>query len=240
MTHQEIENRGWVEAYVRRRLPASDAAAFEEHYFQCDRCFSDVRAMEKFVAGVTYAGRRGLLDPKPERATWFMPAFAFAAALSLILASGLAFLAFVRLPDREARLRQALAQAEASQARIAQLDQRAALDSAPQANVPVVILQANRGAEPPNRLLVDSQTRTAMLWLDVPPQPPGTKFGLTISTPGDRESMAIHGLERNPNGALAVSLPVHQLANSSYIVRLYLDKPSAPILAEYRLAVVRR
>lgn len=240
MTHAEIENRGWVEAYVRRRLPASDAATFEEHYFQCDRCYSDVQAMEKFVAGLTYAGRRGLLDPKPQRGTWFMPAFALAAALCLVLAAGLTFLAFVRLPDREAQLRLALAQASASQARIAEMDQRATLASAPEANVPVVILEASRSAQSPNRLPVNPQTRTAMLWLDVPPQPQGTQFGLTISTADGREFKTVHGLERNRNGALAVSLPVAQLAKGSYVVRLYLDKPSAPVIAEYRLAVDRQ
>jgi len=240
LTHADIENRGTIEAYVRRRLPASDAAAFEEHYFECDRCFADVHAMERFVAAMTHAGRRGLLDPPPARFPWLMPAFALVTALSLVLAAGLAFLTFVRLPEREARLREALEQAKAGRDRIAELDQRSALDSAPQANVPVAILEASRGPDQPNSVLVDSQTRSVLLWIDIPPQPPGVKFGLAISAPDGRVANAIHGLERNQNGALAASLPVAQLADGSYRVRLSLDQPSAPILAEYRLAVVRR
>jgi hypothetical protein len=244
LTHREIEKRGWVEAYVERRLSATDAADFEEHYFRCEQCFSDVQAMEKFIAGLKYAGLRGLLDPKPARVAWFLPAFVFAAALSLVLGAGLAFVGLVRLPAREAQLKEALAAGKASRARIAELDQRADADMRPEANVPVVILEASRGNDPPNRLVVGGQTRTALLWLDVPSQRPWTRFRLTISTLDNREfkaipSLTLHRLERNQNGALAVSLPAAQLATGSYLVRLFLDdEPGAPVIEEYRLAVV--
>src|SRR5260370_11915353 len=122
-----------VEAYVRRKLAPEDCGAFEEHYFQCGKCFDDVQLVEKFVAGVDHAARTGLLDPerepRPERRTWLMPAFAFAAAAAVVLASMLTFVVSIRQPAREARLQQelqqALSQTHVSQARIAELDQPA-------------------------------------------------------------------------------------------------------------------
>ena len=229
-----------MEAYVRRRLNAADTDAFEEHYFQCGQCFEDVQAMEKFIAGIGHASRKGLLNQTYSlRSSWLAPAFAFAAAAAVILASGLAFLALIKVPEKEARLQAALTQLKESQSRIAELDQRAALESAPQGNVPVVILEASRGVES-NRLQVEAGTQSALLWIDIPQQSADARFALTISTPDDRYSKAIHGLARNHNGALAVSLPVEELHAGSYIVRLYPDKPAAPVMAEYRFTVARR
>ena len=160
-------------------------------------------------------------------------------ATAVILASGLAFLALIKVPEKEARLQAALTQLKKSQSRIAELDQRAALERAPQGNVPVVILEASRGVES-NRLQVEAGTQSALLWIDIPQQSTDARFALTISTPDDRYSKAIHGLARNHNGALAVSLPVEELHAGSYIVRLYPDKPTAPVMAEYRFTVARR
>jgi hypothetical protein len=236
-----------VEAYVRRKLAPVDSAAFEEHYFQCGKCFDEVQLVEKFVAGVKHAARTGLLDPepetKPERRSWWMPAFAFAAASALALASMLTFVVLIRQPAREARLQQelqqALSQARVSQARISELDQRAALDAGPEANVPVVILTASRSAEP-NQVRLGSESRRALLWIDVPAEPPGTRFGLTISTADARFAKTIHDLERNSSGALAASLPAADLPAGSYHVRLFHEKSPGQTIAEYRLNVEHR
>ncbi len=224
---------------MRRRLPAEDCAAFEEHYFQCDQCFEEVREMEKFVTGMRQAGRTGLLDPKPQPGRWFMPAFAFAAAASVLLAAGLSFLVFVRLPEREASLQQALRDAAESRRHAAELELRAAAD-APEANVPVVILAASRTADSPNPLILGPQSRSAVLWIDVPPQPAGTQFELTISAPDGHFTKSIQGLERNANGALAASLPVKELADGAYQVRLFGGKSPKNLIGEYRLTVGRR
>jgi hypothetical protein len=247
LKHEEIEQRGMVEAYVRRKLAPEDCAAFEEHYFQCGKCFDEVELVEKFVAGVKHAARTGLLEPapepRPERRSWWMPAFAFAAA-SVVFASVLAFVVWVHQPAREARLQQelqqALSQARASQARIAELDQRAALDAGPEANVPVAILTANRSADSPNQVRLGAECRHALLWIDIPVQPPGTRFGLTISTLDGRFATTIHDLERNSSGALAASLPAADLPAGSYHVRLFSGKSPGQTIAEYRLNVERR
>jgi hypothetical protein len=244
LKHEEIEERGMVEAYVRRKLAPEDCAAFEEHYFQCGRCFDEVQMVEKFVAGVKHAARTGLLDPEPEpraeRRSWWMPAFAFAAASAVALASVLAFVVLVRQPAREAQLQEALSLARASLARIAELNQRAALDSGPEANVPVVILTASRSADAPNRVQLGAESRRALLWIDVPAEPPGTRFGLTISTADARFAKTIHDLERNSSGALAASLPAADLPAGAYHVRLFHEKSPGQTIAEYRLNVEHR
>jgi hypothetical protein len=244
LKHEEIEQRGMVEAYVRRRLAPEDSAAFEEHYFQCGKCFDEVQLVERFVAGVKHAARTGLLDPdpepRPERRSWWMPAFAFAAASAVVFASVLAFVVLVRQPAREAQLQQALSQARLSQARIAEFEQRAAQDAGPEANVPVVILTASRSADAPNRVQLSSESRRALLWIDVPAQPPGTRFGVTISTPDGRFAKSIHDLERNSSGALAASLPAADLPAGSYHVRLFHEKSPGQTIAEYRLNVEHR
>jgi anti-sigma factor RsiW len=235
-----------VEAYVRRKLAPEDCAAFEEHYFECGKCFDDVQLVEKFVAGVEHAARTGLLDPEqapsPERRTWLMPAFAFASAAALVLGSVLTFFVFIREPAGEARLLQEFQQAlsKASRERIAELDQRAAVDAGPEANVPVVILTASRSADSPNQLQLRTASRRVLLWIDVPAQPPGTRFGIKISAQKSLVAKSIHDLERNSSGALAASLPVADLPAGSYTVRLFNEKSPGQLIAEYRLAVARR
>jgi hypothetical protein len=242
LKHEEIEQRGMVEAYVRRKLAPEESAAFEEHYFQCGQCFDEVQLVEKFVAGVKHAARTGLLapEPRPERRSWWMPAFAFAAASAVAFASVLAFVVLVRQPAREAQLQQALSQARLSQARIAELEQRAAQDAGPEANVPVVILTASRSADSPNQVQLGSESRRALLWIDVPASPPGTRFGLTISTADGRFAKTIHDLERNSSGALAASLPAADLPAGAYQVRLFHEKSPGQTIAEYRLNVEHR
>jgi hypothetical protein len=248
LKHEKIEQRGMVEAYVRRKLAPEDCAAFEEHYFQCGKCFDEAQLVEKFIAGVKQAARTGVLDPqpepRPESRSWWMPAFAFAAASAVVLASTLTFVVLVRQPAREARLQhelqEALSQARVSRAHIAELDQRAALDAGTEANVPVVMLTASRSADSPNQVQIGSESRRALLWIDIPVQPPGTRFGLTISTPDGRFAKTIHDLERNSSGALAASLPAADLPASSYHVRLFSEKSPGQTIAEYRLNVERR
>jgi hypothetical protein len=235
-----------VEAYVRRKLAPQDYALFEEHYFQCGQCFDEVQVAEKFVAGVEHAARTGLLDPVrepgPEK-RWLWPAFAFAVAAAVVLAAGLAWFAFVRVPDREARLEQALNQAKTNAGRVAELAQRAAVDAGPEANVPLAILTASRSTDSPNQLQLAAESRRVVLWIDVPPQPPGTRFGVSVS-PRENAAAApvvsIHGLERNSSGALAVSLPAANLPPGAWQVRLFKDASPGQSIAEYRLNVERK
>lgn len=224
---------------MRRQLPAEDCSAFEEHYFQCDECFESVQEMERFVAGIGYAAQTGLLHRQPER-RWLIPAFAFTTTASAICAAALFFLVFVRLPDREARMQRALTEARESRHHLAESEGRAAVETGPEANVPVAILEANRSGDAGNRLVLGPQSRSALLWIDVPQQPAGTRFGITLSSLGGGVTKSIHGLERNSNGALAASLPASELPGGSYAVRLFNEKSPGQTIAEYRLTITRR
>jgi hypothetical protein len=120
------------------------------------------------------------------------------------------------------------------------LERWAALDSAPEANIPVVILTASRSGNSPNRVQLGSQSRRVLLWIDVPAQPPGTRFGVIITTPDGRFTRSIHDLERNSSGALAASLPVADLPAGACNVRLFNEKSPGQPVAEYRLNVEHR
>jgi hypothetical protein len=240
LNHERIQPEGWVERYVRRRLTAEDNSAFEDHYFQCDRCFADVEEMERFISGIRDAGRRGLLDAETTPARWLMPAFACALAAVVLLGAGLSYMTLVRLPENETRLQAALDRSVRSEAQLAELSRRAASSAGAQPNIPVVILTANRWAsDAPDRLTIDPQTKMAMVWIDIPPQPAGAKFRIAILSPGGA-GKTIHGLERNENGALAAGLPIEDLAPGTYLVRLYAEKSPDRMMAEYRMAVTRR
>jgi len=224
-----------VEAYVRRSLAPEDCAAFEEHYFQCNQCFDEVQVTEKLVQGVGYAVAAGLLDqpvetaPQSSRQPWLLP-FLFAGASSAVFASVLAFVVIVQEPRKDARLdariQELQSQARESQARLAEL-------TGAEANVPVAILTATRSAEPPNQVTLGAQARRVLLWIDVPPQPAGTRFSLTIG------NQSLNGLERNATGALAVSVPVSALPAGSYQVRLFKEQAPGQLVSEYRLNISR-
>ena len=213
-----------------QKLTPQESAAFEEHYFACERCFEEVQETEKFIAGVRQAGSKGLLDNTPGRSAprWLMPAFVFAAAAVLVLCVAMSYVALIRLPALQAQLRQTLAN---------RATPLMALERAPQANVPVVILSAERSADSRRQVQIASGG-DAVFWIDVPPQPPGTKFNLTIANADKQFSKSIEGLERNQDGALAFSLPGSELASGSYVFRLY--QPQDRMISEYRVDVSRK
>jgi hypothetical protein len=113
MTHDEIEQRETIEGYVRGRLTETERQAFEEHYFACDKCFADVQANERFVAGVHYAAESGLLASATEAGRrspawsffnedwklWLKPAFALTGALAIVLTALVGWLVFRQIPQ---------------------------------------------------------------------------------------------------------------------------------------------
>jgi hypothetical protein len=243
LTHNQVETQGLIERYVRHELPAEEATAVEEHYFGCDACFESLQVTEKFVAGVRVAGRKGWLDSRGETPGLLVPAFGLASAFTIVVAVGLGWLWFVRLPATEAKLRAAVAQTRVDEVRISELDQRAALERVPEPNVPVVILTADRAAGVSNQLTLDSKSRNVLLWIDAPPSTAGTQFHVVVSS--GSLSRSIDGVVRNSNGALAVGLPSSELPDGDYTVRVFrdnerADKEHRPLFGEYRVKIARR
>ncbi len=61
---QELMNR-----YITGELSEGDAKAFEEHYFQCEVCFRELRALEDAVNLIEDEGKLALDFKKPEQKT---------------------------------------------------------------------------------------------------------------------------------------------------------------------------
>lgn len=71
-----------LEGYLLGRLNEEDREAFEEHYFECARCFDDLRSLEAIRAEL----RLTAVEPEPEtprRMTWLAPAAGLAAVIVL-------------------------------------------------------------------------------------------------------------------------------------------------------------
>jgi cell division protein FtsB len=104
MNHHEIAQAEIVERYVRHQLSATERLAFQEHFFACDECFSQVQTTAHFIAGVREAARAGVLVDSETKATaagwvfWFRPAFAAMAFASLVLAVALGWLLLSQIP----------------------------------------------------------------------------------------------------------------------------------------------
>lgn len=107
MNHQEINEQGIIERYIRDQLDLDERRAFQEHFFDCDRCFDEVQAMARFVASVRQASKVGLLSaeivhsPEPRRFSFGWPAFAIAGAVMVLMAGGLLWLGISQLSLRE-------------------------------------------------------------------------------------------------------------------------------------------
>ena len=104
MNHHEIAQGEIVERYLRHQLPPDDHLAFQEHYFACDECFTQVQTTARFIAGVRDAARSGVLDDTTKAAavgwaSWFRPAFAATAFASIALALALGWLLLRQIPQ---------------------------------------------------------------------------------------------------------------------------------------------
>ena len=58
MNCREIEEMQIIERYLQEQLSSEKAAAFEEHYFECDECFSELKLRDSVA--------RALLSEKSE------------------------------------------------------------------------------------------------------------------------------------------------------------------------------
>jgi len=175
MDHTTIDTDNVAERYVTGRLPAGEAARFEEHYLDCPSCCARVEAAERLQRGLRrLAEEAAVRAPGEARAApWHRsPRLALAAAALLavaLLPAGFELRQVQRLRsdlettrgalartrvERGAADRLAAAQREVQQARselAAEAERRAALARdlvaarRPPANLPVVPLTPSRG-----------------------------------------------------------------------------------------------
>ncbi|HEU4386173.1 MAG TPA: zf-HC2 domain-containing protein [Blastocatellia bacterium] len=273
MTHEKILQQDTIERYVRGRLSPDERQEFQEHFFTCDECFEQVQATERFVAGLRDSAATGVLAQAPERVgraqyagwfTWFRPAFILAAAASIFLAFGAAWLLFRSMPEmraelaRERRLREETDRAnraniEDAESRLeterqerarleAELKRRAPANSNTtiaevQPNIPLAMLQASRAAEA-TALTVPVSAGRLVLWIEIEESNPSRRFRLEVLNSHGQSVQTVDGLTKNEYGALAVSLPASIFQPGIYTVRL--NGATGNLVSEYRLQIQRR
>lgn len=268
MTHQEIEQEDVVERYVKGRLAPEERLAFEEHFFACDECFAEVMTTEDLVAGVREVARRDSLA-RPHSASgilaelwrrgWLSPAALVPTAAAVFLAVGTGWLLLVQVPhlrrelasERLARTQierqgqdavtRAQRQVEAERQRRMTLEDRVARFAAPEADVPLAILQSTRGADASVPLLsVPTGAARLMVWIAVARDRRFVSFRLRVSTADDRPVLAVEGLHRNDAGAVVASLPAERFESGQYVLRLDGIGRQQPTLVGEYILVIRR
>jgi len=114
MDHTEAVEQYAVEKYLLEELSPEARAAFEEHYFGCEECATDLRAAAVFIAQARKELARPTLvavaDAKPNRKIFsfpslLRPAFAVPAMAAMLLVIG--FQNIVTFPHLEQQVAQA-------------------------------------------------------------------------------------------------------------------------------------
>lgn len=93
MTCEDVQARAVAEDYLHGRLTADDQEAYERHFFECDRCFSELEALRATAAA--------LRQPPTVASVRVMNARWLALAAVLVLAVASAVLLVRGRSDRE-------------------------------------------------------------------------------------------------------------------------------------------
>ena len=85
---QQVKERGLIEKYLRGELSEAEQEAFEQHYFECARCFEELQTYHALQAELQRAGRSIRSEPIEQGMAWGR---AWVAGLAVVLiAVGLA------------------------------------------------------------------------------------------------------------------------------------------------------
>ena len=64
--HCTLENRqGMIDAYLREQLSETERDNFEEHYFDCQDCFNELRFSSEMAQLIRVEGKALLQSPTP-------------------------------------------------------------------------------------------------------------------------------------------------------------------------------
>ena len=228
MNHQEARQRELAELYVRGELPEADRLEFEEHFFGCSECFEEVESLDRMRNAVKEAVKAGEF-PAAEA-----PNRSFAAGIGLAAAVAFAAIAgwsvFVEQPRLTAEARR---ERDAAREKIAAIEKELASREMASAALPVLILEAARDGDS-NQIRIPKAAKQLALWMEPPPAAQGP-FRLGIFGTTGAEVTTVGELVRNPQGALAVSVPTGHLPPGRYRARLF--TAGNKLAAEYAFAV---
>jgi len=242
MLHTQIEHDEIVERYVTNRLTTEERQAFEEHYFACDECFEKLQAMVRFVAGVKDLAQHGALNDGAEAAGWRRArgwafwAFAATSVAAIALAALAGWALLHRIPVLQQQLSAAVPKIQTQQPTTVQLQPGGVPSLEPEANVPLVMLQAMRGEEV-TTAVVAPDARQLIVWVEVGPTR-YRSYRMEVDSTTGRRIMTVDGLTRGPYGALAASLPAQALQPGTFRIRLIGETPApSSLIGEYRLQI---
>lgn len=202
MEHPAIDDEEVIERYLRGRLPAEQALAFERHYLHCQACLDQLEAETEFSAALRRTAARGLLEaPREEGRLLRFAGFAaprprwLAFAALLLAAVALAFLAGRELPPHAGAV-----------PGFAGVEER----------LLPVFLGVVRGTEgaPPVELKLGDETGSVLLIYELPAAAAGSGYGLALRRQG-REIWRSGQLAANDLG-LTVAVPRRLLEKGDY------------------------
>lgn len=228
--HQEVSEE-MIERYIRRELAGEERRTFEEHLLECPDCFAEVEIAERFAAGVRNAVRVGHLPQSAAPAAPRWLAVALAAGLAAVLVSGGVWIIALRRS-----LGESLQARQALESQLAEARRKPAqpLEIAA-GNLPIAILKADRAAGGESVLQVPAGAQEIALWMDVEPGDRYRSFAVVLTGATD-VLVAVRGLVRNGEGAVAAVLPAAKLPPGRYTVRLSSESPPR-LLAQYNLRI---
>ena len=205
--------------------------------------------------------------PQSKKQVWMRPAFALMTAASAALAVAVAWLLLAQVPqlrgelarerqlreqaerDRQQELESVQEQLQAERSERERLENQAreqaqnktegalAQVTRPQANVPLVMLEATRAGEPAS-LTVPASAKSVVLWIEVEPGARFESFRLEMFAANGQLVQRVDGLRRNAYGALAASLPAAQFQPEKYKAKLYgVSRQQVELIGEYSLQI---
>jgi Putative zinc-finger len=242
MMHSDVEKTETVERYIRNQLAPADRQAFEEHFLGCDECFEQLQAAERFSAGMHHAAERGLLDVRSQfqamNPGWFAWAFGAMVCIALVMTGLAGWVYFGQLPRLRSELRQTAAKLKAEQQTGTLTEHALPLEQA-EANVPLVMLQASRAREEAATVILKPDDKQLVLWIE----PGSTRyrdFRLDVFSSDNHLITSVDHLRLSRYGALASSLPAHQLPIGDFRITLTgQNPPPAALAGEYDLKIRR-
>lgn len=200
MNHEQAVKRQAVERYLLDELSPVERSEFEEHYFDCAECASEVEAAAVFAANARSVFSEEAGRPAPVHhwwPEWLRPAYVVALAACLLLL--VTYDEMLRIPGLKREL--------------AQL-------AAPRAYPAFFLKPVARGDE---QVLVTPKTATLIgLNLDVPP---GSAFGVyeceIRGGAGDPGFSITVPAPASPGSPLNVLIPISRLRPGPYTLTLW-------------------
>ena len=258
MTHLEAQ-QDTIERFVRHQLSPDERRAFEEHYFECEECFEQVQMTARFVAGVQYAARKGLLAEPAAEPWWanlFRPALIVVTAAALLLVVSVVWLSLKSgsTPDQELAIRQsptptpqpAASPGTASTPAISENPKPDLLAQNRPAQTPevipgkspIVFLSSERGDSSGNQLALPANAESAILRIDVEPGSTFSGFQFQVFDSSKRLVTTANGGKASAKGTVSASVPARLLQDGKYVVKCYgLRDNQRELVGEYRLQV---